>query len=519
MADWESRIVGHGEESPDQILANPRNWRIHPQAQQRAMEGVLSEIGWVQQVIVNRTTGHLVDGHMRVQAALRAGAATVPVVYVELTADEESTILATFDPITALAVADAAQLEALLQETSTGDAALQQMLADLAAAEGIVDPDRPLDDGLPAPEPMPEPAERPSLADRFGVPPFSVLDARQGYWQERKRRWMAYGIQSELGRGEDAGDNGLLGISEQARGHYKPARTFGQDTVRAEGTEGTWMGDIPGPPTATMKARPAHGPTVTQAADGTLSYGPTNNGDGTQSGTSVFDPVLCEVAYRWFSPEGGTILDPFAGGSVRGIVASLLGREYIGIDLSGRQLAANEEQAALIVPNLRPRWIEGDSAAVLPTLDVQADLVFSCPPYADLEVYSDDPRDISNMPYEHFLSIYRDIIRHSIERLRDDRFACFVVGDVRDKRGLYRNFVGHTVAAFEDAGARFYNEAILVTTLGSLPIRVGRQFMAGRKLGKTHQNMLVFVKGDPRRATEACGNCEFGEVPTDEEVA
>jgi len=88
--------------------------------------------------------------------------------------------------------------------------------------------------------------------------------------------------------------------------------------------------------------------------------------------------------------------------------------------------------------------------------------------------------------------------------LREDRFACFVVGDIRDKAGYYRNFVSDTIAAFHDAGARLYNEAILVTAIGSLSIRAGKQFDATRKLGKTHQNVLVFVKGDPRAATNYC---------------
>ena len=92
--------------------------------------------------------------------------------------------------------------------------------------------------------------------------------------------------------------------------------------------------------------------------------------------------------------------------------------------------------------------------------------------------------------------------------LKDDRFACFVVGDIRDRKGFYRNFVSDTIAAFQDAGMRLYNEAVLITAVGSLPIRVGRQFEAGRKLGKTHQNVLVFCKGDPRKATEACGSVD-----------
>lgn len=130
--------------------------------------------------------------------------------------------------------------------------------------------------------------------------------------------------------------------------------------------------------------------------------------------------------------------------------------------------------------------------------------MFSCPPYGDLEVYSDNPADLSAQPHETFLANYRAIIAAAVAKLKPDRFAAFVVGDFRCKKGFYRNFVGETVAAFEAAGARFYNEAILVTAVGSLPVRVGKQFKAGRKLGKTHQNILVFVKGDPKRAAQAC---------------
>lgn len=252
-------------------------------------------------------------------------------------------------------------------------------------------------------------------------------------------------------------------------------------------------------------ARPPHGATVTQNADGTLDNRASNNGDGTASGTSVFDPVLCELAYRWFCPPVGHILDPFAGGSVRGIVASALGRAYTGIDLSARQIEANREQAAAIVPDNQPTWIVGDSAEIATLAPGEYDLIFSCPPYADLEVYSDDPRDISTMDYAGFHEAYRGIIAAAVGLMKPDRFACVVVGDIRDKRGLYRNFVSHTIDAFESAGAMLYNEAILVTAVGSLPIRVGKQFSVSRKLGKTHQNVLVFVKGDPRKATDACG--------------
>ena len=94
-----SRIVGEGEEAPDQLLANPLNWRRHPPEQQKALEGMLREVGWVQRVIVNRTTGHVVDGHLRVELALRRGETAVPVLYVELTEEEEKIVLAAIDPI------------------------------------------------------------------------------------------------------------------------------------------------------------------------------------------------------------------------------------------------------------------------------------------------------------------------------------------------------------------------------------------------------------------------------------
>jgi DNA modification methylase len=235
------------------------------------------------------------------------------------------------------------------------------------------------------------------------------------------------------------------------------------------------------------------------------------------SGTSIFDPVLCELAYRWFCTPGGTVLDPFAGGSVRGIVASHIGLQYIGIDLRPEQIAANREQAARIAKDPQPVWITGDSrniATLCP--DVKADLIFSCPPYADLERYSDDPLDLSTMEYPAFLEAYRAIIKASCALLKPNRFACFVVGDVRDRKGFYRGFVADTAQAFADAGMRLYNDAVIVTAVGSLPIRVGKQFSGGRKLGKTHQNVLVFYNGDPKAIkTEFMGECQFGELTED----
>ena len=136
-AAWRNRIVGSGEEPPEQLLANPANWRTHPKDQQKALAGALAEVGWVGQVLVNRTTGHVVDGHLRVELAISRAEPSVPVLYVELTEAEEHLVLATLDPLAAMATAEKDALAALLAGLETEDAALARMLADLADSSGI----------------------------------------------------------------------------------------------------------------------------------------------------------------------------------------------------------------------------------------------------------------------------------------------------------------------------------------------------------------------------------------------
>ena len=295
------------------------------------------------------------------------------------------------------------------------------------------------------------------VAEKFGFPPFSVLDARSGEWQDRKRAWASVGIKGEVGRNALAGGNG----------------TSANSCYMAKRNDGT-----------TARVGELH-----EEGGGNLS--------------SIFDPTLCECAYRWFSREGHQVVDPFAGGSVRGIVAGMLGRRYWGCDLRQEQIDANNAQADEIAPSVRPSWVCGDSMDTLENAPA-ADFVFSCPPYGDLEKYSDDPADLSSMEWHTFVAAYKRIILRAVKCLRQDRFACFVVGDFRDKRGFYRDFVSTTIAAFRECGAELYNEAILVTPVGSACMRVTKQFEAGRKFAKTHQNVLVFCKGDWRKAADAC---------------
>lgn len=334
-----------------------------------------------------------------------------------------------------------------------------------------------------------------SMLDKYQVPPFSVLDTRQGYWQEARRSWLALGIKSEIGRSAAA-------ITVQ-RPEAPTYRTKGISVARASPLYDADM----------YRHRASGigwgGPKDHVAVDKGDGFGMHNGGvavaaPGEQATpvVSIFDPVLCELAYRWFCPPGGVILDPFAGGSVRGIIAAWLGHQYVGVDLSAGQIASNQEQALVIIGPEKPMpmWTLGDSRQVIPGFGEEwADFVFTCPPYHDLEVYSDDPVDLSAMEWPQFLDAYGDIIGHSLAALRRDRFAAIVVSEIRGPGGVYRGLVPWTIRQFEMHGARYYNEAILVNPAGTLPLRVGKQFDASRKLGRSHQNLLVFVKGEVPR--------------------
>lgn len=291
------------------------------------------------------------------------------------------------------------------------------------------------------------PVEKGNMHDQFGAPPFSVLDGRSGWWLDRKRMWIAHkGIKSELGRDEKSGAFSCGYLAEY-------------------------------------------------------------NNTSAQTNISIFDPVLTELLVGWFCPEDGTIIDPFAGGSVRGIVSAELGRNYVGIELRKEQVDANRAQAESALTSHMPTWVCDDSLNIERHADPGSfDFMLTCPPYADLEVYSQDERDISNMDYASFISVFTQIIAKTAKTLKDNSFAAIVVGEVRDKKtGEYYNFLGDTIRAFTDAGLAYYNEMVLVTPTGTLPLRAGNVFKKSRKIGKSHQNVLVFVKGSWKEACKKLG--------------
>ncbi|MEX1253324.1 MAG: hypothetical protein WEE64_03190, partial [Dehalococcoidia bacterium] len=113
-------------------MPHPENWRLHSSYQADAMTGALNEVGWVQNVVVNRQTGRILDGHLRVQLAMDNGEPTVPVSYVDVSEDEERLILATFDPLGQMASAAGETLAALTGELESREPALQSLLDELA---------------------------------------------------------------------------------------------------------------------------------------------------------------------------------------------------------------------------------------------------------------------------------------------------------------------------------------------------------------------------------------------------
>lgn len=140
------------------LIPHPRNWRTHSTAQQDALRGILAEVGYVDALLVRETPDglQLIDGHLRAETTPDS---EVPVLVVDLNDDEADKVLATFDPLAAMAQADAGKLEELLAEVRTDSDALKEMLDSLADSAGIdTEPERK---GNTDPDDIPEPPKEP----------------------------------------------------------------------------------------------------------------------------------------------------------------------------------------------------------------------------------------------------------------------------------------------------------------------------------------------------------------------
>lgn len=275
-----------------------------------------------------------------------------------------------------------------------------------------------------------------ALRDRFVVPPFSVLDTRQGYWQDRKKAWM--------------------------------------DEIQDQG----------------------------ESREGTLSKSELMG--AINSGVSILDPVLAEAMATWFTTPQCNVLDPFAGDTVFGYVAKKLGHKFVGIELREEQAKLNQARCDQLdvmgdLPGTAVYVNDTSENIDAHVEDNSMDFLFSCPPYYDLEVYSDLPEDLSTFEtYEKFRDTIGQILTKSVAKLRKNRFACIVITELRapEKNGSYRHFVPDMIDIMCKAGMVYYNELILLNAIGTAHMRANR-YMAARKTARIHQNILVFYKGDP----------------------
>ena len=419
-----------------------------------AVAASIKEFGFKVPIIVDRD-GEIIAGHTRLKAAQKLKMKTVPVIIADdLTPEQVKAFRLADNKVGELAGWDFEKLDLELEEI------------DLDMTQFGFAPD----ENDSSAESIEE--AKGNLAERFLVPPFSILDTAKPEWQERKKAWRSIGLKSTETR-EKMKATGNLNIGTP---YYKKKVVHNED------------------------------------AKTSLALN-ENNGI-----ISEFDPVLAEVLYYWFSFPGAKVLDPFCGGSVRGVVAAWLKQEYTGCDLRREQLDANIKNGKLVLNENHPfpNWICGDSCNITELAPGEYDFVFSCPPYVDLEVYSDDPKDLSNQPFPEFIDSYRKIISAAVSMLKENRFACFVVSEVRDKKGLYYNFVAETIRAFIDAGCSYYNELILKNMCGSVPMRASKNFTSSRKIGRVHQNILVFFKGDPNTIKNTYKEIEIVKVNIDE---
>ena len=319
-----------------------------------------------------------------------------------------------------------------------------------------------------------------SLNDRFIVPPFSILDTRKGYWQARKKVWREL-----IG---DLGETRVNSLIASPEIKYKDLYL------------------------RTRQHREELGISFKDYLD---KYVPDEVKEHEASkvlsaGVSLFDPVLTEICACWFIPENGKkVFDCFAGDTQKGLVFGECGYEFTGIELRKEQVDVNNK--VLEGRNLPVSYICDDGQNVANYIEAESqDLLFSCPPYFDLEKYSDLENDASNQKsYDDFINILRNAFTSAVTCLKDNRFAVIVVGDVRDKAtGFYYDFCGDIKHIFKNSGMNLYNEIILVETGASTALRAAR-YMESRKVAKMHQNILVFYKGKPKDIRKYFGNIEY----------
>lgn len=403
------------------LVPNPKNPRTITEKTLNGLRQSLKDNGYTHRIIVDKHN-KILSGHARwlvMKADDPNAVIEVLVAQRELTAQEEKDAILGHNVLGGIWDIEAAQMNFEPLDWQKYD-----LVFDLDDLGEVGSGDKKENTGVKG-----------SLAEDFLVVPASVLNTRDGAWQDRKRIWV-----------EKIGDNG-----ESREGKLDIANKFNEERF--------------------------------------------GNAGSNFNSVSILDPVLAEIMCKWFLPTTGqcNVCDPFAGDTVFGFVAGTLGHKFTGIELRPDQAKLNNERGNPV----NATYICDDGQNIAQHIPAESqDMVFSCPPYFDLEKYSDDPKDASNQKeYADFLKILTNALTGAVQCLKNNRFAVVVMSNVRDhKGGAYYDICGDIVRCMQNNGLMLYNEFILVNALGTGAVR-GRNNMRTRKNIRTHQEVLVFYKG------------------------
>lgn len=223
----------------------------------------------------------------------------------------------------------------------------------------------------------------------------------------------------------------------------------------------------------------------------TLNSNRSDRRHGVNNGKcSVFNPQLAQMILAAYAPMNGKIYDPFGGGGTRGYIATKMGYDYTGVEI--REEEYNRVLAQMKEWNLNFKFILADSVKYRP--NESFDFIYTCPPYYDLEVYSDMEEDLSNAPsYMEYLNMLQKVLKNCYDVLKKDSFAVFVVGNFRNKKGELEHLNGDLITKAKEVGFKLWDELIWMGASNVALTRCGK-FEKNRKSVRMHEYIIILKK-------------------------
>lgn len=223
----------------------------------------------------------------------------------------------------------------------------------------------------------------------------------------------------------------------------------------------------------------------------TLNSNRSDRRHGVNNGKcSVFNPQLAQMILAAYAPMNGKIYDPFGGGGTRGYIATKMGYDYTGVEI--REEEYNRVLAQMKEWNLNFKFILADSVKYRP--NESFDFIYTCPPYYDLEVYSDMEDDLSNAPsYMEYLNMLQKVLKNCYDVLKKDSFAVFVVGNFRNKKGELEHLNGDLITKAKEVGFKLWDELIWMGASNVALTRCGK-FEKNRKSVRMHEYIIILKK-------------------------